>query len=714
MSCSDYTNNNRPIGIGYDSRNRPRSFSELSGITVSSVSATGGVHTSSIFPGGVDLTIYGRVSATAFLGAGGGGATEFIGLADVDPTTVLTPGSLVVVSEGAVLTTADPIDVLGGFQPSSTVLTTISDTSIPSGQESVVVFSNEVAATTTEVGSVGKAILNANTAGAAKTALNITFNDLTDTQNYSGGNANNIVIVNSAGTGVVLVPSSILTGGGGVTDHGALTGLLDNDHTQYVLSATNTNLSSLVGGHIGDGSVHFTSASLESYYAASSWVAANYSPTSHTHPQYATTATVNTLSSTVTSHIADGTIHFTSGSLSSVYASAGHNHALSSLTDTSISSPVTLGSILKWNGFSWYAEPPVLGTGTRFSDLEGVASEFIDPTVVSSMLIDGSPLVWNTASSLWAGKDLPDWVEINLTPELLPYLVATSGGDYPANFVFSSLSATRVSATDVYIGGSDGHIINNSGKIVLKSSSGITLSSTVDDFLINGQLRSTVAAIEGASFIRKNEHDIDIGLVATVLLPMHTLDSSIHFTSGSLVSHFSPISHNHFLSALSDVSSLTPVNKDILIYNSSVGRYVGVPIPPKSVSIHSDATANITLTNQPNTEQFLANSNRNIHRSDLRYFTEVRILVRVVTGSVSVNTPRIYVEYSPTFATAIGSYINIGTSPVSASLTTAGFVTSPWVELESGARGDVFFTVLQHGGDGVADPALGPITVEFR
>ncbi len=35
-------------------------------------------------------------------------------------------------------------------------------------------------------------------------------------------------------------------GSGGVTDHGALTGLGDNDHPQYVLSATNSTLSSLV------------------------------------------------------------------------------------------------------------------------------------------------------------------------------------------------------------------------------------------------------------------------------------------------------------------------------------------------------------------------------------------------------------------------------------------------------------------------------------
>lgn len=37
-----------------------------------------------------------------------------------------------------------------------------------------------------------------------------------------------------------------IPGGPGTTDHGALTGLSDNDHPQYVLSSTNNNLSSLV------------------------------------------------------------------------------------------------------------------------------------------------------------------------------------------------------------------------------------------------------------------------------------------------------------------------------------------------------------------------------------------------------------------------------------------------------------------------------------
>jgi hypothetical protein len=79
-----------------------------------------------------------------------------------------------------------------------------------------------------------------------------------------------------------------------------------------------------------------------------------------------------------------------------------------------------------------------------------------------------------------------------------------------------------------------------------------------------------------------------------------------------------------------------------------------------------------------------------------------------------VNSPRLYVEYSTTFTTTVGSFLDIGVSPVSASMSTATYVVSNWIDLVEGARADVFFTVLQNGGDGTADPALGPVSVEFR
>ena len=48
-----------------------------------------------------------------------------------------------------------------------------------------------------------------------------------------------------------------------ITDHGALGGLGDNDHPQYVLSATNNVLSSAYTNHAASASVHFTEGSID-------------------------------------------------------------------------------------------------------------------------------------------------------------------------------------------------------------------------------------------------------------------------------------------------------------------------------------------------------------------------------------------------------------------------------------------------------------------
>lgn len=132
------------------------------------------------------------------------------------------------------------------------------------------------------------------------------------------------------------------------------------------------------------------------------------------------------------------------------------------------------------------------------------------------------------------------------------------------------------------------------------------------------------------------------------------------------------------------------------------------------VNIHADATANVTMTNQANAEQFLANSNRNITKIDLTNYTEVRLVAHVVTGSASVNSPRIYAEYHTSFTTTVATYSGIGTSVVSCSLTTAGLVDSGWVPLVTGAKADVFVTVLQNGGNAAADPAVAHVSLQFR
>lgn len=127
------------------------------------------------------------------------------------------------------------------------------------------------------------------------------------------------------------------------------------------------------------------------------------------------------------------------------------------------------------------------------------------------------------------------------------------------------------------------------------------------------------------------------------------------------------------------------------------------------------ASGNHTLTNQPSTEQFLANSSRNVKLIDLSTCTQIRFNVRVVTGSASANSPRLIVKYSTSWTTTLGSYVDIGASEVSASLTNATLATSGWVALAGGAKVDpCYVTVTQIGGDGVADPAFAHVDVEFK
>ena len=134
-----------------------------------------------------------------------------------------------------------------------------------------------------------------------------------------------------------------------------------------------------------------------------------------------------------------------------------------------------------------------------------------------------------------------------------------------------------------------------------------------------------------------------------------------------------------------------------------------------SIPFHSAADSQLALTNQVQAANFLSASNRNITLLDLAGYTECRVVARVVTGSASVNTPQVRVVYSTTFTTTVGSFSDIGTSPVVASMTTAGVARSAWVPLATNAAADaVYVSVLQEGGDTVADPVIGMLTVEFR
>lgn len=101
------------------------------------------------------------------------------------------------------------------------------------------------------------------------------FTDLTDVPGSYTGHALKVVRVNSGETGLEFVAG----GGGGVTDHGALTGLADDDHTQYHTDGRgDARYPQLAGSYANPAWI--TSLA----WAKLTGVPSTFAPSAHTHP----------------------------------------------------------------------------------------------------------------------------------------------------------------------------------------------------------------------------------------------------------------------------------------------------------------------------------------------------------------------------------------------------------------------------------------------
>lgn len=134
-----------------------------------------------------------------------------------------------------------------------------------------------------------------------------------------------------------------------------------------------------------------------------------------------------------------------------------------------------------------------------------------------------------------------------------------------------------------------------------------------------------------------------------------------------------------------------------------------------TIDFHSNASASVTLTNQALAEQFFGNNNRVIKRVNLSNALQLRLITRVVTGSISINNPRLILKYKTgAFSTVVGDYINAGITEIATSLTSAGISESSWIDIAPLAKGDVYLTITQIGGDAAADPVVGNTFVEIK
>lgn len=137
-------------------------------------------------------------------------------------------------------------------------------------------------------------------------------------------------------------------------------------------------------------------------------------------------------------------------------------------------------------------------------------------------------------------------------------------------------------------------------------------------------------------------------------------------------------------------------------------------MPIYSHPFHSDASADVTLTNQALAESFIPAANRRlVNKIDLTDYTEVRLVGNVGVLSAVVGS-QVNLQYHTSFSTTVSDYSPIGTSAVAISLEATGATATAWVPLVAAARADVFITLVSVGGDGAADPAIASMHAQFR
>lgn len=143
----------------------------------------------------------------------------------------------------------------------------------------------------------------------------------------------------------------------------------------------------------------------------------------------------------------------------------------------------------------------------------------------------------------------------------------------------------------------------------------------------------------------------------------------------------------------------------------------GLGTPPRfyGMDFHADGGANCVLTSQANAEQNLGNNGRSQRYFDATDFTSVRLVAVAPTSSASVNSPRLYPQYS---INAGSSWVTIGAGTVasgdaiSLAITTAQ--KTNWIALPAGAKADVMWRVAQNGGNGALSPQVGHAEMQFK
>ena len=282
----------------------------------------------------------------------------------------------------------------------------------------------------------------------ASSVHNHSLSSLSDTQIASIVDGQTIIWSGAANKWVNTTPSE------GVTDHGLLTGLLDpNDHPQYASSS----LSATISSHTSDGTIHFTSGTVTDWVLLQGYASATQLN------NYVLTSTNSSLSTTVSNHIADGTIHYSSGTITTwvndqgfALASDLNDYVLTSTNSslsTTVSNHIASASVhypssvvTDWVLAQNYASSTQLSNYVLTSTNNALSS--LVSNIEASTIGLSSYIAANESS--WSSGGVTDHGALTgLGDNDHPQYATLSGATFTGNILAPSVSATALSAATV-------------------------------------------------------------------------------------------------------------------------------------------------------------------------------------------------------------------------------------------------------------------------
>jgi hypothetical protein len=153
------------------------------------------------------------------------------------------------------------------------------------------------------------------------------------------------------------------------------------------------------------------------------------------------------------------------------------------------------------------------------------------------------------------------------------------------------------------------------------------------------------------------------------------------------------------------LSPLIPGDTGVII----AGQLLIPILVPEDVSI--------TLTNMSSSPDYIAASSALVTKQDLTMYRQARLVVRKMgtAGSAGSKLVARYTTTNPGDTYVSGNWNDLGTSEISVAIdVTNQTVASSWINLAGGAKADVYLVVITSGGDNVADPVIGQVSIQVR